>query len=330
MNKKEIDNLRDKIDKLDNKIISILDERSLIVKSIGKLKNESKNVVDIEREQSILERLLKNLKGYYSKDSIVRIWRELFYASAQLQRGKELDIISKRGIDDIKVYKGGKFTIKGQTSIIKLSSNESAFGPSTNIEKIILKENSLHRYPEINGQTLREQLSALHSIHPDQIVLGNGSDEILLMIALAFCHSGDEVIHAKHGFEMYPIIVKAVGAVSVIAEEINYKVSIDSILQQITPSTKIMFIANPNNPTGTYLNRNDLSELFLRTPKNIVVVIDGAYSEYAINDDYESSFNFIDKYKNVIFTKTFSKAYGLAGIRLGWCYTSKKIASIFK
>ena len=169
--------------------------------------------------------LLKNLKGHYSKDSIVRIWRELFYASAQLQRNNpESAILGKRGIESIKVYKGGKFAIKGQTSIIKLSSNESAFGPSTNIDKIILKENSLHRYPEINGQTLREQLSTLHSIQSDQIILGNGSDEILLMVALAFCHPGDEIIHARHGFEMYPIIAKTVGAVSVIAEEINYKV----------------------------------------------------------------------------------------------------------
>ena len=148
------------------------------------------------------------------------------------------------------------------------------------------------------------------------------------MSALAFCHPGDEIIHSYYGFEMYPIITKIVGAVSVFAENINYKINVNSILRNITSSTKIIFIDNPNNPTGTYLNKKDLNKLLSNIPKNVVVVIDGAYAEYVNDKKYEKGFDFINNYENLIITRTFSKVYGLAGIRLGWCYTSKKIASI--
>ena len=122
-------------------------------------------------------------------------------------------ISAKRGIENIQIYKGGKSFVKGQSEVIKLSSNENALKPSRNVYKIIQKENSLHRYGEINGQSLRIQLSNMHSLNEDQIILGNGSNEILLMSALAFCHPGDEIIHSKYAFEMYPIITKIVGAI---------------------------------------------------------------------------------------------------------------------
>jgi len=328
MTKKKIDILRGKINNLDDEILLLLDQRSKIVNEIGTFKDKSKSVIDVNREKSILNRLLKNLKGHYSKDSIVRIWRELFYASANLQVNHSVDILPKRGIDNIKIYKGGKQTVAGQTNIIKLSSNENALEPSTNVYQIMQTEKQLHRYAEINGQSLRIQLSKIHSIEENQIVLGNGSNEILFMSALAFCHPGDEIIHSKYGFEMYPIITKIVGAISVFAEEIDYKISVDSIIKQITTSTKIIFIDNPNNPSGTYLNKNDLDKLLSNVPKNIVVIIDGAYAEYVQNNDYDSGFDLVKKFDNVVITRTFSKVYGLAGIRLGWCYTSKKIASI--
>jgi histidinol-phosphate aminotransferase len=328
MSKNAIDNLRDKINALDDKILNLLDERSEVVSEIGKFKDRSKGFVDTDREHSIIERLLKNLKGKYSKDSIVRIWRELFHASTQVQISKDLGISAKRGIENIQIYKGGQSTIKGFSNFIKLSSNENAIGPSTDVNSIVLKENNLNRYPEINGYSLRNQLSKLHSINVDQIVLGNGSDEILSISALAFCQPGDEIIHSTYGFEMYPIIAKIVGAVSVKAEEINYKVSVDSIIDNITASTKVIFIANPNNPTGTYLNKKDLNKLVSNVAKDIVIVVDGAYAEYVTDNDYEDSFNLIDRYENLILTRTFSKAYGLAGMRLGWCYTSNKLASI--
>ena len=328
MTKDKLDDLRDKIDNLDDKILNLLDERSQIVNEIGKLKDKSRGFIDTSREQLILDRLLKKLKGYYSKDSIVRIWRELFHASLQLQVSSNSEILAKRGIENIKIYTGGKSNIEGRSDIIKLSSNENALEPSANVYKIIQKNNSLHRYGEINGQSLRTQLSKIHSIKEDQIILGNGSNEILLMSALAFCHPSDEIIHSKYAFEMYPIITKIVGAVSVIAEEVNYKVSVDSIIKNITASTKIIFIDNPNNPTGTYLNKNDLNKLLSNVPKNVIVIIDGAYAEYVESENYDNGFDLIKRFDNIVITRTFSKVYGLAGIRLGWCYTSKKIATI--
>ena len=283
MKKDKINILRANINDLDNQILKLLDSRSLLVKEIGKFKGSTKAIIDKERENAILIRLLKRLKGNYSKDSIVRIWRELFYASLQVQINSSSEIIPKRGIDDIKVYKGGKATIEGKEPVIKLSYNENSLKPSSKVYQIIQKENSLHRYGEINGKSLRQQISQIHSINSDQIILGNGSNEILLMSALAFCHPGDEIIHSYYGFEMYPIITKIVGAVSVFAENINYKINVNSILRNITSSTKIIFIDNPNNPTGTYLNKKDLNKLLSNIPKNVVVVIDGAYAEY-VND----------------------------------------------
>ena len=160
-------------------------------------------------------------------------------------------------------------------------------------------------------------------------MLGCGSDETLLFAALAFCQDGDEIIHAEHGFEMYSIITKIVGATSkLIKEDKNYKVTVNSILEQVSPSTKIIYLANPNNPTGTYLARSEINEILNKLPKNIIMVLDGAYAEYVTKDDYDNGFSLVDQFENIILTRTFSKAYGLAGLRLGWCYTSKKVATI--
>ena len=150
-----------------------------------------------------------------------------------------------------------------------------------------------------------------------------------MFAALAFCQDGDEIIHAEHGFEMYSIITKIVGATSkLIKEDKNYKVTVNSILEQVSPSTKIIYLANPNNPTGTYLARSEINEILNKLPKNIIMVLDGAYAEYVTKDDYDNGFSLVDQFDNIILTRTFSKAYGLAGLRLGWCYTSKKVATI--
>ena len=198
------------------------------------------------------------------------------------------------------------------------------------VKKINLKIDleNLKRYPEISGETLREKLSKVYNLESDQIILGCGSDEILLFSALSFCQSGDEIIHAEHGFEMYPIIAKVVGAVSKLAKEKNYKITVPSICEQLTSATKLIYIANPNNPTGSYLSKLELNNLMSKIPKNVIVVIDGAYAEYVETNDYDSGFSLVKEYENIIITRTFSKAYGLAGIRLGWCYASPRVASI--
>ena len=265
MDNKKLDVLRNDINELDDKILDLLRERAEIVTEIGKQKKSIANVVDYEREQKVLDRILQNTKAKYSQDSIVRIWREIFQASTKLQEKDRSIIDSKRSINLINIYKGGKSSLKGKNNIIKLSSNENSYGPSPNVlEKINFKEalSNSHRYPNIDGAQLREKLASVHNINSNQIVLGCGSDETLLFAALAFCQDGDEIIHAEHGFEMYSIITKIVGATSkLIKEDQNYKVTVNSILEQVSPSTKIIYLANPNNPTGTYLSRTEINEI---------------------------------------------------------------------
>tara|TARA_Y100001970_G_scaffold280136_1_gene388658 strand:+ start:622 stop:1974 length:1353 start_codon:yes stop_codon:yes gene_type:complete len=332
MDNQKLELLRDNINSLDDKILELLRERAEIVMAIGEQKKSFTNVVDYEREQKVLDRILQTTKAKYSKDSIVRIWREIFHASTRLQEKDKSIIDTKRSINSINVYKGGKSSISGKNNIIKLSSNENSYGPSHKVlEKINSQKNflNLHRYPSIDGVKLRDKLAIINKLKADQIVLGCGSDETLLFAALAFCQDGDEIIHAQHGFEMYSIITKIVGATSkLVREDENYKVSISSILDQVTASTKIIYLANPNNPTGTYLNRNEILELLNRLPKNILLVLDGAYAEYVTNEDYDKGFSLVEQFENIIITRTFSKAYGLAGLRLGWCYSSKKVATI--
>jgi len=332
MDNNKIDKLRDNINSLDDKILDLLKERAEIVTVIGEHKKSKIEVVDIEREQKVLNRLLKNSQIKYSKDSLVRIWREIFQASTKLQQDNKSTINIKRSINSIKIYKGGKSSIKGKKNIIKLSSNENSHGPSPKVIDYINKQKTLltsHRYPNIDGIKLREKLASVNKLDAKRIVIGCGSDETLLFAALAFCQDGDEIIHAEHGFEMYPIISKIVGATSkLIKEDENYKVNVKSILNEVTPSTKIIYLANPNNPTGTYLTHKEIIDLLKALPKNIIVVLDGAYAEYVIKDDYDGGFSLVDEFDNVIITRTFSKVYGLAGLRIGWCYSSEKVAPI--
>ena len=329
---KKLDVLRNSINLLDDKILDLLRERAEIVSEIGEQKKSYTDVVDYEREQKVLDRILQSTKSKYSKDSIVRIWREIFQASTKLQEIDKSIINTKRSINSINIYKGGKFSLSGKNNIIKLSSNENSYGPSPKVlEKINLQEtlSNSHRYPNIDEAKLRDKLASINYLNANQIVLGCGSDETLLFVALAFCQDGDEIIHAQHGFEMYSIITKIVGATSkLVKEDENFKVTITSILDQVTPSTKIIYLANPNNPTGTYLTRNEIIALLEKLPKSIILVLDGAYAEYVTKEDYDNSFSLVDQFANVIITRTFSKAYGLAGIRLGWCYSSEKVVSI--
>jgi histidinol-phosphate aminotransferase len=237
----------------------------------------------------------------------------------------------KRGVDSIKLYKGGVSKVQGIEKIIKLSSNESPFGPSQKAQEAYQKvSDKLSRYPELTAESLQNAIANKHNLKSDQIICGTGSDEVLIFTVLTFCSPGDEVIHAQHGFEMYPILAKYAGAESVLASEIDYKVSIDSIINNINDSTKVIFIANPNNPTGTYLNKNELRLLMSKIPSNIVVVIDTAYAEFADADDYDKTFSLADEYNNVLITRTFSKAYSLAGLRLGWGYASDLLINMIK
>ena len=332
MDNKKLDTLRGDINSLDDKILDLLKQRAEIVTEIGEQKKSKTDIVDVQREQKVLDRLLQNSKTKYSKDSIVRIWREIFQASTKLQENNSSLITTKRSINSINIYKGGKSSVTGKDNIIKLSSNENSYGPSPKVLDHINKSETLlnsHRYPSIDGIELREKIAITHNLDANRIILGCGSDETLLFAALAFCQDGDEIVHAKHGFEMYSIITKIVGATSKLIEEnINYTIEVSAILKQVTPSTKIIYLANPNNPTGTYLSRTEIVNLLNKLPKHIVVVLDGAYAEYVIKDDYDSGFSLTEEFENIIMTRTFSKVYGLAALRIGWCYSSEKVSNI--
>ena len=331
MQEKNLKLLRSEIDTIDNQLLKLLIQRSLIVENIGIIKKSSDKVVDKSRESEIISRLLDLHKGNFAKDSIVRIWREIFHTSANIQLKKNNVLKPKRGIDSLKLYKGGTSKISGINKVIKLSSNESPFGPSTKVIEAYKKiSDKLSRYPELTADSLQLAIANKHNLNSDQIICGTGSDEILIFTVLTFCSPGDEIIHAQHGFEMYPIITKYAGAESILASEIDYKININSIIDKISNSTKIIFIANPNNPTSTYLNKDELRLLMKKIPSNIVVVIDTAYAEFADAHDYDKTFSLADEYHNVIITRTFSKAYSLAGLRLGWGFASKSLISMIK
>ena len=331
MKNKKIDELREKINFLDDEILKLLSDRSKIVLEIGKHKKDD-SVVDLDREQKILNRLVSKFEGSYSKDTIVRLWREIFQSSEKLQKFTNKNLESKRSINDINIYKGGKATLNNNLKVIKLSSNENAYGPSPKIIEIIKNQNfyeKLNRYPEIDGSSLRQAISKQFSINHKRVILGSGSDEILLFAALAFCQDGDEILHAAHGFEMYSIVSKVVGAIpKKIIEDDNFNLNVQTIINQISDSTKVIYIASPNNPTGTYLSRDQIINLMNNISKNVVVVIDGAYAEYVQDDNYDKGFTLSDEYENLILTRTFSKLYGLAALRIGWCYTSQNVANI--
>ncbi len=331
MKNKELEVLRDKINTIDDEILTLLSNRSEIVLEIGKHKNDQE-VIDLDREQKVLDRLQSKSKGLYTNDTIVRLWREIFQSSERLQKISSSSIQSKRSIENISIYKGGKSTLNTKQKIVKLSSNENPYGPSPNITEVMENENlkkNLNRYPEIDGSTLRNTIAKTFSLKEDRIILGSGSDEVLLFAALAFCQDNDEILHASHGFEMYSIVSKVVGAVpKKIIEDQNFNLNVNNIIDSITHSTKVIYIASPNNPTGTYLPREQLIKLMQNISKNIIVVIDGAYVEYVEKKDYDKGFSLSEEFDNLILTRTFSKAYGLAALRIGWCYTSKKVASI--
>tara|TARA_B100001248_G_scaffold172527_1_gene130754 strand:- start:316 stop:1401 length:1086 start_codon:yes stop_codon:yes gene_type:complete len=227
---------------------------------------------------------------------------------------------------DVEVYEPGKSQVKKLKKIIKLSANESALGVSTKARKIIFNKNlNFFRYPDGKSRKLREQISKKFKCDFKRIICGAGSDEIIQMLCQLFLQPKDEVIVPQYSFLMYRIYSKIVGAKVVFSKEKNFKVSINEILKNVTNKTKIVFLANPNNPTGTYLTKIELLELRKRLKKNILLVIDDAYFEYMKNSDYKSGLDLFKSKENVFILRTFSKIYGLASLRVGWGYGSKKI-----
>ena len=227
---------------------------------------------------------------------------------------------------NIEAYKPGRSKVKKLKKVIKLSANESALGISPKAKKLILNKNLvLDKYPDGKSKDLRKSISKTYKCNSEKIICGAGSDEVIQMICQLFLNPKDEVILPKYSFLMYRIYSKIVGAKVVFAKEINFKISIKEILKKVTRKTKIVFIANPNNPTGTYLNRKEVLQLRKKLNKKILLVIDDAYAEYMKNKDYSSALDLFKNNENVFILRTFSKIFGLASLRVGWGYGSKKI-----
>ncbi len=231
-------------------------------------------------------------------------------------------------IRDIKVekYIGGLSTFKKIDQPIKVSANESALGPSPKaIDAFEKDKNSLFRYPESDSNTLRNVIAKKFSIEVNRIICGSGSDQIFDLTCKLFLEPNDEVIVTEFGFIMHRIYASLHGAKVLLAKEKNYKAIADEILNKVNDKTKIVFIANPNNPTGTYLSKGEMMNLRKKLRSNILLVVDDAYFEFMNKDDFISGLELFKNEPNVMITRTFSKIYGLAGLRIGWGYSSKEI-----
>ncbi|MGB6350209.1 MAG: histidinol-phosphate transaminase [Pseudolabrys sp.] len=225
------------------------------------------------------------------------------------------------GVLDIAPYVPGKSTASGVAKVFKLSSNETPLGPSANaLAAYRAAGEHLQDYPDGSASALRDAIGAAYGLDPDRIVCGAGSDDLLNLLARAFLRDGDEAIYTTHGFLVYPIATMGTGAKAIAAPEKDFTASVDAILKAVTPATKIVFLANPNNPTGTYIPFDEVKRLQKALPSNVLLVLDAAYAEYVQRNDYESGIELVATTDNVVMTRTFSKIYGLAALRLGWMY----------
>jgi histidinol-phosphate aminotransferase len=225
------------------------------------------------------------------------------------------------GVLKIQAYVPGKSSAPGVAKVFKLSSNETPLGASPKaIAAYDAVGKHLHDYPDGAATALREAIGRTYGLDPARIVCGAGSDDLLNLLARAYLQDGDEAIHTTHGFLVYPIATLGAGATPVVAPETEYTADVDAILARVRPRTKLVFLANPNNPTGTYIPFDEVKRLHAGLPRHVLFVIDAAYAEYVKRNDYESGIELVATSENVVMTRTFSKIYGLAALRLGWLY----------
>jgi histidinol-phosphate aminotransferase len=233
------------------------------------------------------------------------------------------------GILDIAPYVGGEAKAPGVERPIRLASNESALGPSPKaVAAYRALAREIHRYPDGSAAELRAALGRHHELDPDRIVCGSGSDELIGLLLRAYAGPGSEVLYSRHGFLMYPIGAQAVGATPIAVPERNLTADVDGFLARVTERTRIVFIANPNNPTGSYLSAGEMARLHKGLPPNVVLAVDAAYAEFVNRNDYEPGIALVNRAENVVMLRTFSKVYALAGLRLGWAACPPAIADV--
>ncbi len=243
--------------------------------------------------------------------------------------GKNKGPAPRPGIMDIAPYVGGESAVAGAARVIKLSSNENAFGPSPKaVEAFRAMAPEMHRYPDGGAAALRRALAARWKLDAERIVCGAGSDELIALLTRAYLGPGDEALYSEHEFLMYPIATLAAGATPVKVPETDLTASVDALLAAVTAKTKMVFVANPNNPTGTYLPAAEMRRLRDRLPAGALLVIDAAYAEFVTKADYADGSELVEADGNVVVLRTFSKIYGLGGLRLGWGYFPVHVADV--
>ena len=249
---------------------------------------------------------------------------------------------------DIEPYVPGESKLEGQAKVIKLASNESALGPSPRaIAAFRDAAETMHRYPDGGSQALRAAIARRFGLEAARLVCGTGSDELISLLCRAYAGSGDEVLYSRHGFLMYPIAAlsagaapvaapertygidaMAIGATPVAAAATGYRADVDSLLAHASPRTKLCFIANPNNPTGTYLTTAEMKRLRDGLPAGTLLVVDAAYSEYVTRNDYSAGVELVEGRDDTVMLRTFSKLFAMGGMRIGWAYCPPAIADV--
>jgi histidinol-phosphate aminotransferase len=231
------------------------------------------------------------------------------------------------GIMDIALYEGGKAAIAGVANVVKLSSNENPFGPSDKAKEAFARSvHHIHRYPSTDHASLRHAIAETHGLDADRVICGVGSDEIIHFLCQAYAGPKDEVVFTEHGFLMYRISAMAAGATPVEVAERERTTDVDAILAACNPRTKLVFIANPNNPTGTMISAAEVERLAEGLPPQAILVLDGAYAEFV--EGYDGGAALVGRRHNVVMTRTFSKIYGLGGLRVGWGYGPRAIVDV--
>ncbi len=234
--------------------------------------------------------------------------------------------VPRPGVLAIEPYVPGKSGAPGTGRVFKLSANETPLGPSpAAVQALRDMAHEIALYPEGSSAALREAIGERYGLDPARIIMGAGSDNILELLAVAFIGPGEEGLYSQYGFLEYKIVTLAAGGVPVVAPEANFTADVDAILERVTEKTRIVFLANPNNPTGSYLPTREVERLAKGLPAHTLLVLDAAYAEYVTRPDYEAGIALVDAHENVVMTRTFSKIYGLAGLRLGWGYASAHV-----
>ncbi|MCX7684438.1 MAG: histidinol-phosphate transaminase [Acetobacteraceae bacterium] len=229
----------------------------------------------------------------------------------------------------VEPYVGGESKVPGVNRVMKLSSNEGPFGPPPSaIEALRAAASEAHRYPDGSAKALREAIGARFGLDPARIVCGNGSDEILTLLLLAYTGEGTEIVMSAHGFLMYDLAGRWAGARVIKVPEPDLKPEVDALLAAVGPRTRAVCLANPNNPTGAFLPASEIARLRENLRPDVLLILDSAYAEYVTRPDYDPGQGIVDRYGNTVMTRTFSKVFGLGGARLGWCYTTPEIADV--